>query len=596
MNRLRILFLFLSISVFSSCGGESGGGESPITPTPETPSGDSKEVKASLTIDLATDKAIYRPGETVTFTPSSATVPSGAKVRYRNGRSVVDEQDYSGQTWTWVAPQTDGTGYMVDIYTSDGQAETIHGAIAIDVSTDWTAYPRYGFVATYDKSKTDALIEQEMEFLRRCHINGVQFYDWQYKHHWPLGGQRGSLLDEYTDIANRQILTSVVKKYIATQHQYGMKAMYYNLCFGGLDDAQSDGVDLKWGIFTSKSYSKNNQDRYTLPSGWKSDIYFYDPSNANWQAYMAERCADVYASLDFDGYHVDQVGDRGTVYDAYGSTVDLRKGYRSFLEAMKKAHPDKSLVMNAVAGWGAEQIATSGSVDFLYNEMWAGEDQFADLLTHKSNNDKYGDGKLKTVFAAYLNYGKSAGQFNTPGVLLTDAVMFAIGASHLELGDHMLCNEYFPNTNQQMNAALKTAIVHYYDFLVAYEQLLRGDGAATTFDVATTKDNVSINQWPPQMGSVACYGKTVGTKRVLHLLNFRQANSLSWRDYSGEMPEPKLIESIPITVKASNVSHVWVASPDCLGGVPQELQFTQAGSSVSFTLPSLKYWDMIVIE
>ena len=77
---------------------------------------------------------------------------------------------------------------------------------------------------------------------------------------------------------------------------------------------------------------------------------------------------------------------------------------------------------------------------------------------------------MKTVFAAYMNYdkaGSSTGEFNTPGVLLTDAVIFALGGSHLELGDHMLCREYFPSTALQMNDVLKTAMIRYYDFMPA---------------------------------------------------------------------------------------------------------------------------------
>ena len=52
-----------------------------------------------------------------------------------------------------------------------------------------------------------------------------------------------------------------------------------------------------------------------------------------------------------------------------------------------------------------------------------------------------------------MNYNRAdnTGEFNTPGVLLTDAVMFALGGSHLELGDHMLCKEYFPNDNLEMD-------------------------------------------------------------------------------------------------------------------------------------------------
>ena len=64
-------------------------------------------------------------------------------------------------------------------------------------------------------------------------------------------------------------------------------------------------------------------------------------------------------------------------------------------------------------------------------------------------------------------------KFNTPGVLLTDAVIFALGGSHLELGDHMLCREYFPSTALQMNDVLKTAMIRYYDFMTAYQNLLR---------------------------------------------------------------------------------------------------------------------------
>jgi dextranase len=39
-----------------------------------------------------------------------------------------------------------------------------------------------------------------------------------------------------------------------------------------------------------------------------------------------------------------------------------------------------------------------------------------------------------------------------------------------------------------------------------------------------------------------------------------------------------------------------MASPDINGGVSQQISFTQSGNAVSFTLPSLQYWDMIVAE
>jgi len=47
---------------------------------------------------------------------------------------------------------------------------------------------------------------------------------------------------------------------------------------------------------------------------------------------------------------------------------------------------------------------------------------------------------------------------------------------------------------------------------------------------------------------------------------------------------------------SAKVNKLWVASPDTHGGALQELAFTQENGVVSFTLPSLKYWTMIVAE
>ena len=569
-------------------GGESGGVTEVVT------------VTSDLTVDLRTDKACYKPGETVTFT-AEGTLPVGAKVRYRHGTEVVDEADAASSTWTWTAPADDFTGYLVDVYrTREDGAEVVLGTIAVDVSSDWTRFPRYGFVATFDGSKNQpGLIEEEMQFLSRCHINGVQFQDWHNKHHWPLGGTRDNPAENYRDIANREVVAEVIRRYIDTQHALGMKAMFYNLCFGALDDATEDGVKDEWYIF--KAQGRTDRDLHDLPDSWKSDIYLLDPANTEWQAYIGQRNDDVYATFDFDGYQIDQLGDRGDRYDYNGNRVNLPLGYASFIQAMKELHPDKRLVMNAVSGYGASQIAGTGQVDFLYNEMWGGEDGFDDLRTAVMANDQYSNHTLSTVFAAYMNYNvaDNAGTFNTPGVLLTDAVMFALGASHLELGDHMLCKEYFPNSNLAMDDQLRTAIVRYYDFLTGYQNLLRGADTSAETDVTltATSEGVSLNAWPPRQGSVTTYARRVDGKTVIHLLNFRDADQLSWRDVDGTMPEPRQLTRLDLTLDcAEKVNKIWVATPDRHAGAPEELTFIQADGKVMFTLPALKYWTMLVVE
>jgi dextranase len=180
---------------------------------------------------------------------------------------------------------------------------------------------------------------------------------------------------------------------------------------------------------------------------------------------------------------------------------------------------------------------------------------------------------------------------------MADAVMFGIGASHLELGDHMLCHEYFPNTDLRMSEALRQSIVRYYDFLVAYEQLLRGTGITeAAADVTSSKSGLTINAWPPKLKGVTSYSTTIANRQVVHLFNFLQAKSLSWRDMDSEQPEPRLQTNIPLKLKATGVKRLWAATPDALAGAPQQLAFTQEGQYIAFTLPSLKYWTMIVVE
>lgn len=597
MKKKTLILLALGGMFLFSCksdepGQENGGGQSGGS------SGEATAITYSPSVDLSTDKACYSPGETVKFT-AEGSIPSGAKIRYRHLGKTVSEVEASGDSWTWVAPATDYVGYMVDVYKPGEDSETIYGVIAVDVSSDWKRFPRYGFVADFGE-KSSAVIAQEMEYLNRCHINGVQFQDWHNKHHWPLGSTKaGTILEKYKDIANRDVYTATVKGYIEAQHAYGMKSIFYNLCYGVLDDAESDGVKRDWFLY--KDYLCNTRDSHDLPDSWKSDIYLVNPGNREWQDYLIARNTDVYDNLGFDGYQIDQLGNRGTLFDANGREIDMTGGYESFIKAMKAAHPDKRLIMNAVSRYGTDKIVASGGVDFLYNEVWSGDEaKFSHLKTIIDENTSYSNGSLNTVFAAYMNYNLAdrEGKFNNPGVLLADAVMFALGGSHLELGDHMLCKEYFPNKNLGMDTELKNSIINYYDFLTAYQNVLRDGGKlSTSVSVKPGDSKMRIQAWPPVTGSVCTIARSYDDRDVVHLLNFTQANSTDWRDADGSMPRPRKIASPSCQIAVSReVKSVWMASPDIAGGAVHELAYTVQNGMLEVTLPSLLYWDMIVVE
>ena len=72
---------------------------------------------------------------------------------------------------------------------------------------------------------------------------------------------------------------------------------------------------------------------------------------------------------------------------------------------------------------------------------------------------------------------------------------------------------------------------------------------------------------------------------------------MEWRDTNGNQTAATTVSGIGISISSGKtVSKVWIASPDINGGVAQSIDFTQSGNEINLTVPSLKYWDMVVLE
>ncbi|MDP4276099.1 MAG: glycoside hydrolase family 66 protein, partial [Bacteroidota bacterium] len=411
----------------------------------------------------------------------------------------------------------------------------------------------------------------------------------------PLAGTALSPSASWLNISSTVCYRSTINSYLKEAKARNMKSMFYNLCYGALNDAAKDGVKDEWSIFEDRKHT--NKVTLYLSQPFKSNIYLLDPGNEEWLDYMTKQVADVYSAYDFDGYHIDQVGIRDK-FNYEGNPVDLPAGFQTFINRMKASFPSKYNVFNAVGSFGQKKIAES-NVDFQYYEVWNEAPGYADLKTIIDNNATYTDNKKNTVLAAYMNYSMAEhkGTFNTPGVLMTEAVIFALGGSHIELGEHMLGKEYFPNSNLEMSPLLDKSVIAYYDFLVAYENLLRDGGQFNVVPVTCSNGKASIVQWPPQTGKVIALSKLVGTRQVVHLLNFTNAVHLNWCDADGTQAEPLLIKSMPVSLTVGQtVKKAWAATPDSEGSLYQELPFSQQAGTVTFQVPALKYWTMIVLE
>ena len=582
----------------------------------------------SLILDVNTDLSHYAPGSTAVIyvdlnnTTGSAQSGSVAISITHLGAviSTLSLQGFSlsnGGTTTlvyaWVTPSPDFTGYSVEVNAKNAAGSVLDSLnSAIDVSSTWTKFPRYGYIADYPSTLTSSTATHGMWLLKNYHIDGVQFYDWQWKHHVPLAGSVSSPASSWGNINGSTNYASAVNNYIGGAHYYGMSAMNYNLLYGAFAGYGQDGsgVNYQWGLWTNNNGTA--QWNISMPSGWAtSGIYIFDPGNTGWQNYIYQQEKNVFTAYGFDGWHVDQLGNWNTMYNYSGSSVNYGAEFPAFLKGASSAL-GKTIVFNAVAGFDLPGVQASEA--FAYVECWpnangGSQNNYNDLksIVDGINSANPGQG---VVLPAYMDevYAQShTGNFNTPGVLLADAAIFGMGASHLELGTgnagnatlDMLDNAYFPNQNLTPTASLLSTLQVYYDFDVEYENLLRGQLANSSNTITLA----GISSGPIAANyEVWAFAKNSGSTHLLNLVNLLNASNTNWRDDNADYPVPPTQTNVVVTYyygSGSIPGHIYWASPDTNSGRMSSLALTGGANSngnyVQFTLPSLAYWDIVYL-
>jgi dextranase len=505
-------------------------------------------------------------------------------------------------------PHEDYQGYLVTVRLIGPDGRILGDRqTAIDISSDWKRFPRYGYLAHYNAGEGTAP-QSWIGDLNRFHINGLEFYDFQCRHDRPLAGTVTHPAASWKDIAGRTVDGTMVRELIDQAHRYNMMAMAYNASYSSYDDAftrSKDPLPLKWAMWDTPDGPRTAASAKSLelhPSGgWSTNRLFYmNLNDPGWQHYLFGQMHELFEVYPFDGWHVDTFGEKGGyAYD--GSSVDYITSFRSFID-QASATLHKRIVFNAVGTLGQEQIARSAA-DFVYSELWEDQETFASILVtaekvHFANpNDGF-------VIAAYVHKEPEVGpvpggrQFNTPSVLLTDAAIFASGASHIELGDgdRMLSREYFPaDTRLSISPALHEALRHYYDYLTAYENYLRDDEEPCGVKVKILDQTTNPLAVPNTIWTIA---RRKNNTTIIHLINLLGSNDPHWRDVMMTRPEPPLLQELRVQVASpETIRSVGWASPDFDGGqfhsIPFQIRTVGKSTLIEFKLPKLQYWDTI---
>lgn len=587
-----------------------------------------------------TDKAMYNPGDEVRVymdvknTTGRAINNGTVTFRFRHLENEVsqsqtvsysassDENTTTNVSIQWTVPNDNYKGYLIQAVCKDENGFVLDTeTVGVDVSTSWTKFPRYGYISYFGEwANTGDVIWK----LKNYHINGLQYYDSIYRHHKPLADNTNEWTGWSTD---HKILGSKLRDYISSAKQANMANMQYNMIYAATGTATDqtyywdDGVDEGWGLWYSENNeSKDKQDnplkgkRFTFDmsestSNSEDTLYFFNPWNKGWQDYIFQREIESLNAFGFDGWHGDTYGDWGEMKTADGHYLYVKDTYKEFMNAAKSALGNKYVMMNPVGGKGIENVSASNA-DLIYAEMWPWDkdsegvqyNTYGALKKEVEQSRKESNGK-SLIIPAYMQkeYGIAhpGSEFNTGAVILTDAAVYSAGGSRFELGDDnkMLNHEYFPYQNLKMNDELVNRERNLYDFIVAYENLLR-DGQYETNNITYIYDRPHSNV--DEAGKIWTSTKADGKYQIIQMINLMGIYDNQWRndDYSDKTPDTQTNVKVKYYY-TGDVNSVYVASPDPAYNCEtrslkiEKKSSDDAGNYIEFTVPTLEYWDMI---
>ena len=448
-------------------------------------------------------------------------------------------------------------GYGIEAELVDGKGRvTSSASTAIDVQESWLSYPRYGFFTDFDSDRSG---ESALEWLTRFHINGLQFYDWQYRHDSLV-----SPSNTYTDPLGRTLSLDTVRGIIEDAHERGIAAMAYLAVYAAsLSFAEQHH---EWRLFDDKGQPCNFEDFLGL----------MNPNpDSPWVKHLLTECERTLTELHFDGLHVDQYGEPKVGYTESGESVDLPASFQSFIGALKNRFPGASVTFNAVGNWPIDSLAAAPQ-DFVYIELWPETPSYQDVFDIVRGGREKSGGK-PVVIAQYVPVEHEA------NIRLSDALIFSLGGSRIELGEEgrLLTDPYFPK-HQAIPADLEQVFRRYYDFAVRYGELI--GPSAESFDV----EDISI-----PVGVRPIFRRT-GKMIALHLVNFTGIEHAHWCEVH---PAPQSLQRVSLSFPTDgNVRAVWSATPDKeLLGLKQ-LPWYEEMDHIHVTIPTLDYWTMVVLE
>ncbi|MBT2755838.1 carbohydrate-binding protein [Mesobacillus foraminis] len=392
------------------------------------------------------DKARYNPGEKVTMsllfnTSAEWKGKLNLEVYHINEKvaegkkNIQVKKGLKGIEIEWTPPKEDFRGYLVKA-SVEGSNQIL--TAAIDVSSDWTRFPRYGYATEFPKETANESDKKLKQLTQEYYLNSFQFYDWMWRHDVsvysktdsngkPILDENGEFIAEkidsstaYDDLLGRKLYPLSVKQQIKAAQKYNAAAMAYQMNYAARENYEDFGVKKEWGLYRRNAQFPNPKlsDQEGFIFDWaNTGLYLQNPGNPEWQKYINKEFTRSVNEFGFDGMHLDQWGahDNDYLYDYTGKKRYYSKDYDSLINSVKeslvKNNENKSFVtFNMVGGnEGYKDVPVPATqTDFDYSEIWQDKDNYRDLLKVVEETRETNGGKA-VVIAGYMNYKQAAG-------------------------------------------------------------------------------------------------------------------------------------------------------------------------------------------
>lgn len=459
-------------------------------------------------------------------------------------------------TWSPPAGTKGGFGVRAELFDSAG---VLVGSTttAFDILGDWTEFPRYGFLSDFFPDRED--IEVTLKDLLRFHVNGLQYYDWQYRHDILISPE-----SIYLDPLGRELSLDTIKEFLQYCKKFGIKSMLYMAVYAASLAFWKEHPE--WALYDPEGH----------PYYFEDFLGIMDPSpNSPWIEHIKKECDRVLSELDFDGIHIDQYGDPRVGLNAAGDPVDLPAAFQSFINDLKSICPQASIVFNAVKNWPIESLAVSQQ-DFMYIEIWPPNTSYQELGEIVSQARTL-SGEKPVVIAAYIPAKHEA------NVRLADAVIFANGGTRIELGEgkRLLTDPYFPK-HENLSPDLENALLNYHNFLVCYGDLI-GPSQKRSRDIPISA--------PVGIVSTVCLQEGLIS---ICLINQNGIKKLHW-DQAHSQPDIQEYYEIEITTPLKIRAARW-GSPDQPDWKLSPIEWVQESGVCRVKIPHLDYWGTLVLS